>query len=126
MPLHIIVGAGPVGSAAAQLLIERGERVRMVSRRGTGPDHPSIERVAADAANGDRLSELAAGAVALYNCANPLYHRWLVDWPPLAQALLTAAERSGAVLAVAGNLYGYGPIGGPITDATPLAATHRN
>jgi nucleoside-diphosphate-sugar epimerase len=122
--LHVIVGAGPVGSGAAKLLVERGERVRMISRRGTGPDHPSIERVAADAANGDRLSELAAGAAALYNCANPLYHRWLVDWPPLAQALLTAAERSGAVLAVAGNLYGYGPVDGPITDGTPLAATH--
>ena len=124
MSLHVIVGAGPVGSGAARLLVERGERVRMVSRRGTGPDHPSIERVAADATNGDRLSELASGAAALYNCANPLYHRWLVDWPPLAQALLTAAERSGAVLAVAGNLYGYGPVGGPITDGTPLAATH--
>jgi hypothetical protein len=28
------------------------------------------------------------------------------------------------VLAVASNLYGYGPVAGPITDATPLAATH--
>ena len=28
------------------------------------------------------------------------------------------------MLAVASNLYGYGPIGGPITDTTPLAATH--
>jgi nucleoside-diphosphate-sugar epimerase len=124
LALHVIVGAGPVGSGAAKLLVDRGERVRLISRRGTGPDHPSIERVAADANNADRLSELAAGAAALYNCANPLYHRWLVDWPPLAQALLTAAERSGAVLAVASNLYGYGPVSGPITDATPLSATH--
>jgi hypothetical protein len=28
------------------------------------------------------------------------------------------------VLAVTSNLYGYGPVRGPITDATPLAATH--
>ena len=70
------------------------------------------------------LTELTKGAAALYNCANPLYHRWLTDWPPLAASLLTAAERSGAVLAVASNLYGYGPVAGPITDATPLAATH--
>jgi nucleoside-diphosphate-sugar epimerase len=124
MSLHVIVGAGPVGTAVARLLASRGERVRVVSRRGSGPDHPSIERVAADATQADRLSELAAGAVALYNCANPLYHRWLTDWPPLAAALLTAAERSGAVLAVTSNLYGYGPVDGPITDETPLAATH--
>jgi nucleoside-diphosphate-sugar epimerase len=124
MPLHVIVGAGPVGRAAALLLAERGERVRMVSRRGAGPDHRAIERVTADAADARHLSELAAGAFALYNCANPLYHRWLTDWPPLARSLLTAAERSGAVLAVTSNLYGYGPVEGPITDATPLAATH--
>lgn len=124
MALHVIVGAGPVGTGVARLLAARGDRVRLVSRRGTGPEDPAIERVAADANDADRLSDLAAGAAALYNCANPLYHRWLTDWPPLAAALLTAAERSGAVLATASNLYGYGPVDGPITDATPLAATH--
>jgi nucleoside-diphosphate-sugar epimerase len=35
-----------------------------------------------------------------------------------------AAENSGAVLATASNLYGYGPVDGPITPETPLAATH--
>jgi nucleoside-diphosphate-sugar epimerase len=124
MSLHVIVGAGPVGTSVARLLVERGEQVRLVSRRGAGPEHPAIELVAADATRADRLAELTRGASALYNCANPLYHRWLTDWPPLADALLTAAERSGAVLAVASNLYGYGPVDGPITDTTPLAATH--
>jgi nucleoside-diphosphate-sugar epimerase len=124
MSLHVIVGAGPVGSAIALQLAARGEQVRLVSRRGSGPEHAAIERARADTTDAERLTALAAGAVALYNCANPQYHRWLVDWPPLAAALLTAAERSGAVLAVASNLYGYGPVDGPITDATPLAATH--
>jgi nucleoside-diphosphate-sugar epimerase len=124
MALHLIVGAGPVGTGTARLLAERGERVRLVSRRGSGPDHPAIERVRADATDAGRLSELAAGAAALYNCANPAYHRWLTDWPPLAAALLAAAERSGAVLATASNLYPYGPVDGPITEATPLGATH--
>jgi len=124
MALHVIVGAGQVGTHAAKLLVERGERVRLVSRRGGGPDHPSIERMASDASDADRLSALADGATALYNCANPLYHRWLTDWPPIAEALLVAAERSGAVLATVSNLYGYGPVDGPITDQTPLGATH--
>jgi nucleoside-diphosphate-sugar epimerase len=123
MSLHVIVGAGPVGTATALLLAESGEQVRVVTRRGTGAQHPGIERVAADATNADRLSELAEGAAALYNCASPLYHQWLTDWPPLAAALLAAAERSGAVLA-ASNLYGYGPVTGTITPDTPLAATH--
>ncbi|MEW2594395.1 NAD-dependent epimerase/dehydratase family protein [Micromonospora aurantiaca] len=123
MALHVIVGAGPVGTATARLLAERGERVRVVTRRGTGPEHQAIERVAADAADADRLAALTEGADALYNCANPEYHRWRTDWPPLAAALLTAAERSGAVLTTVGNLYGYGPVDAPMTEATPLAAT---
>lgn len=122
MNLHVIVGAGPVGSAVATLLAERGERVRVVTRRGTGP--ATVERVAADATDATRLCELTRGSVALYNCASPQYHRWLTDWPPLANALLTTAERSGAVLASVSNLYGYGEVTGPITAETPLGATH--
>lgn len=123
MALHVIVGAGPVGTATARLLAERGDRVRVVTRRGSGPAHPAIERIAADAADADRLTALTEGAVALHNCANPAYHRWPLDWPPLAAALLTAAERTGAVLATVGNLYGYGPVDAPMTEATPLAST---
>src|SRR5690349_19801462 len=104
MALHVIVGAGAVGTATATLLAERGEQVRMVTRRGSGPEHPAIERVAADATDADRLTGLTTGAAALYNCASPQYHRWLTDWPPLATALLTAAERTGAVLTTASNL----------------------
>jgi nucleoside-diphosphate-sugar epimerase len=121
--LHVIVGAGPVGTATASLLADRGERVRVITRRGTGPERPEVERVAADATDSTRLSELTKGAAALYNCASPLYHQWFTDWPPLHQSLLRAAESSGAVLASASNAYGYGPVAGPITDTTPLAAT---
>jgi nucleoside-diphosphate-sugar epimerase len=124
MSQHVIVGAGAVGSATALQLAERGEQVRVISRRGSGPEHAAIERVAADATDAQRLTELATGAAAIYNCANPLYHQWFTDWPPLASALLTAAERTGAVLASMSNLYGYGPVNGPITQKTPLAATH--
>ncbi|MEU1751353.1 NAD-dependent epimerase/dehydratase family protein [Micromonospora matsumotoense] len=123
MSLHVIVGAGPVGTATARHLAEQGEQVRLVTRRGGGPVDPAIERVAADAADADRLTALTKGAVALYNCANPAYHRWATDWPPLAAALLTTAGRTGAVLATVGCLYGYGPVDAPMTEDTPLAAT---
>lgn len=121
MGLHVIVGAGPVGSALARELLGRGQQVRVVTRSGSGVD--GVERVAADAADAERLVELTAGAAAIYNCVNPPYHRWAHDWPPVANALLAAAERSGAVLAITGNLYGYGPVDTPMTERTPLAAT---
>jgi nucleoside-diphosphate-sugar epimerase len=122
MAQHVIVGAGTIGSALALHLAADGHAVRLVTRSGSGPRHESVERVAADAADGDRLAGLSRGAVALYNCANPPYHRWSLDWPPLSAALLTAAERSGAVLVATANLYGYGPVDGPMTEDTPLAA----
>ena len=119
MALHVIVGAGAVGVATARLLAERGDQVRLVSRRGTGPEHPSVERVAADATDTAALSRLARGATALFNCAAPPYHRWPLDWPPLAAALLDAAEATGAVLVSAGNLYLYGPVDGQFTEELP-------
>jgi nucleoside-diphosphate-sugar epimerase len=123
MALHVVVGAGPIGTGIASLLAEDGERVRLVTRSGSGPSHPAIERIAADAGDAARLRDLTAGAVALYNCANPPYHRWPTDWPPLASAMLSAAEATGAVLAITDNLYGYGPVRGPMTEGLPLAAT---
>lgn len=123
MALHVVVGAGPVGSATARELLARGHRVRTVTRSGSGVE--GTERVAADASDAARLSEVTAGAAAIYNCVNPPYHRWATDWPPVADALLRAAESSGAVLATTGNLYVYGEVDAPMTESTPMAATGR-
>jgi nucleoside-diphosphate-sugar epimerase len=121
--LHLVVGAGPIGSAVARRLAAADHRVRVVTRSGSGPDLPQVERVAADASDAARMSELAAGAAVVYNCVNPPYHRWSTDWPPIAASLLSAAERSGAVLATCANLYVYGPVDRPMTEDMPLAAT---
>jgi nucleoside-diphosphate-sugar epimerase len=120
MALHVIVGAGPVGSAVARELLQHGEQVRVVTRSGSGIE--GTEKVAADAGDAARLSELSSGAAAIYNCVNPPYHRWAQEWPPVATALLAAAESSGAVLATTGNLYVYGPVDRPMTEDMPMAA----
>ncbi|PRY22410.1 FAD-dependent monooxygenase [Pseudosporangium ferrugineum] len=126
MSTSVVVGAGPVGAAVARLLAEAGESVRVVTRSGSGPEHPRIERVAADAADADRLSELTRGAAVLYNCANMAYTRWPELWPPVSAAMIRAARENDAVLAITGNLYGYGPRpGGRMSELTPLAATGR-
>jgi nucleoside-diphosphate-sugar epimerase len=121
MNMHVVVGAGPIGSTTATKLVERGEQVRVVTRSGSGPDQ--TERVRLDASDAAALAETTRGATAIYNCVNPPYTRWDEDWPPVAAALLHAAETSGAVLATVANLYGYGPVSAPMTEQTPLAAT---
>jgi nucleoside-diphosphate-sugar epimerase len=120
---HVIIGAGPVGRAVATVLAERGADVVLASRSGQGPELAGARRVAVDAADAEALSRLAEGAEVLYNCVNPpRYDAWPELWPPVAAALLAAAERSGAVLAVTGNLYPYGPVDGPMVEGMPDAA----
>ncbi|MFI7692084.1 NAD-dependent epimerase/dehydratase family protein [Nonomuraea sp. NPDC049655] len=121
MGKHVVVGSGQVGTHLAAKLAAQGHEVVVVTRSGRGPE--GTVRVAADVADQARLSELAKGADVLYNCVNPAYHRWLTDWPPMAASFLAAAESSGAVLAILGNLYPYGPVSGPMTEDLPLAST---
>src|SRR5215472_130710 len=132
---HVVVGAGPIGSGVARVLAEQGHQVVVVTRSGSGP-RERAECVAADAADAATMTGLADGAAAIYNCANPPYHKWPAMWPPIASSLLGAAERSGAVLVSVSNLYGYGPareslgVDGydkahPMTEQTPLAATGK-
>ena len=128
--LHVIVGAGPAGTALTTELLGCGHRVRVLSRSGGRPGvlpHPSLEVAAVDASAADELTAAARGAHVLYNAANPRdYHRWAQIWPPLAARLLAAAESTGAVLATVGNLYPYGPVDQPMHEGLPDAATYTN
>ncbi len=123
---QVIVGAGPVGRELAAVLAARGDEVTVVTRSGRqlSGDNAGIVAVAADASDPDRLSELAQGATAVFNCANPVdYTRWTEVWPPLSESLLVAAERSGATLVTASSLYGYGPVSAPMVEGQPDLAT---
>lgn len=121
---HLIVGAGPVGRHTAQLLAARGSEVVVATRSGTDTGVAGVTHVALDASDAEALTDAAQGASVIYNCANPGdYTSWQVVWPPLAAALLVAAERTGAVYAITGNLYPYGPVDGPMHEGLPDAAT---
>ncbi|MFF3672593.1 NAD-dependent epimerase/dehydratase family protein [Streptomyces sp. NPDC002120] len=122
MSSHVVIGFGPAGAATARLLAEQGHSVRVVTKSGRQPE-PGIQHFAFDATDSARLTETARGAAAIHNCAAPPYHHWARAWPPLAASVLTAAEETGAVLVMLGNLYGYGPVDGPLTEELPLAAT---
>ncbi|MDO8391371.1 MAG: NAD-dependent epimerase/dehydratase family protein [Actinomycetota bacterium] len=109
MNRHLVIGAGPVGSGVASALAAQGTPVTVVTRSGSGPAHPLVTLVKADATDASALTAAATGAAAIYNCVNPPYHRWPTDWPPVHRALMIAAERSGAVLVMMDNLYAFGP-----------------
>ncbi|MGP4099169.1 NAD-dependent epimerase/dehydratase family protein [Nonomuraea sp. KM90] len=121
MGKHVVVGSGQVGTHLAAKLMAQGHEVVVVTRSGSGP--AGAVKVAADVADRARLTEVTKGADVLYNCVNPKYHRWLTDWPPMAASFLGAAEATGAVYVMLGNLYPYGPVSVPMTEDLPLAST---
>lgn len=125
MPRHLVIGAGPVGTSVAEHLVASGESVRVVTRSGRA-SAAGVEGLAVDATDPEALARAADSVDVIYDCANPgPYPKWETGWPPLAASALSAAERTGAVLVTMGNLYGYGPVDGPIAAGHPLAATSR-
>ncbi len=109
MAHHLVVGAGPVGTTTARTFVDRGDTVTVLTRRGTGPQHPAVRLERGDASDAARLTELATGATSIINAVNPPYHRWATDWPPMHPAFMSAAARTGAVLVMMDNLYAFGP-----------------
>jgi nucleoside-diphosphate-sugar epimerase len=123
-PHHLIVGAGPVGSTTAILLASRGHAVTLLSRSGTGPRRDGIDLVKGDATDAPTLLRHLDGSGALLNAANPPYHRWPQDWPPLHRATCAAAERSGSLLVLMDNLYAFGAGAAmPMREDTPMRPT---
>lgn len=123
MATHTIFGAGQVGTRLATLLVDHGEEVRLVSRSGNTVE--GARGISADASVRDAVITAAGSSDVLYNCINPPYHRWTTDWPPMADNLIAAAQTSGATLVTLSNVYGYGPVDGPMTEDTPLTEHTR-
>ena len=125
-PVHVVTGAGPVGSTVAQQLAEAGQRVRLLTRSGSGPEHPLVERRRVDVSRPEQLDEALAGAVAVHHCIHGSRYdarTWRAELPVAERHVLAAAGRVGAVVVFPESLYSYGPVDGPITEDTPRTAS---
>jgi nucleoside-diphosphate-sugar epimerase len=117
--LHVVLGAsGGIGGAAVRELASRALEVRAVSRRGEVEALDGVSRRAADVATPAGAAAACEGASVVYHCVQPPYHRWAEELPPLTRVITDAVARAGAKLVVADNVYMYGPITGPISEAS--------
>lgn len=122
MSQFVVLGAGAIGRGTAAELAGAGHTVALVSRSGAASRIPGVRAVSADVRDADRITELCTGAQAVVNALNPpRYDQWPELWPPMANAVLEAARRSGAGLVTVNNLYLYGAVDGPIREDTPIA-----
>lgn len=114
---HIVLGTGPLARATAEALVAKGQRVTLISRSGRmAQPIAGTEVLKADIKDRAAMKVGLAGAQTIYFCAQPPYHRWAAEFPSLQAAAIDAAEEAGARIVVAENLYGYGPVDGPMRE----------
>lgn len=124
--IHVVIGSGTIGAKLADRLGSAGKNVQLISRAAHGPELENVERIAGDASSSANLISVAPKADVVYNCVNPPYNKWDVQWPPINKSVNEYVMRTGAVLITSSNLYGYGPHKGVMTEDLPLRATWKN
>lgn len=123
MTRHVILGAGPVGRAIGEALAMRGIDALMVTRSGT--EVAGTTAVKADVRDSEVLARIIEGSSAVYQASQPEYHRWPQEFPSLQAGIVDAVRGTEAVLVAVENLYGYGPVSGPLREDLPLVATTK-
>ncbi len=125
--VHVVFGAGQIGTPLAKRLRGLGHEVRL-ARRSSAPAPEGVTPLVGDAGDPSFVADAARGARALYHCMNPAYDRrvWARELPRLMSSLIAAAGRAGARLVVLDNLYMLGDGGGrPLNEDTPVAPRSR-
>lgn len=108
--LQIVTGAGPVGWTIAERLAAQGHPVRVLTRSGSGPDHPLVERRAVDVSRAELLEAEFEGAAAVFHCIHGSAYSaraWTEELPVAEHAVLGAAGAAGAVVVFPESLYSY-------------------
>lgn len=123
--LHVVIGAGPIGSGIARTLAASERSVRVVTRSGEVSGlPPTVDTARADACDESALAKACQGASVIYFSAAPPYHQWAETLPAMQESAIHAAAQTGAVLVATENLYGYGSAG-TLTETQPLQANSR-
>ncbi len=119
--IHVVLGAGQIGSSLAALLRAQGHRVRVVRRSGASSEHV----LTGDLAD-LRFAEAAMqGAEVVYQCVNVSYDQWASVLPRITAGVLHGAARAGAKLVVLDNLYMLDPTDGPLRPDSAIKPRSR-
>jgi len=119
---RVVTGAGPVGRTIAEQLAAAGHEVRVLTRSGSGPEHPLVERVAVDVRDEAALRPLLDGAPAVFHCVHAAYtaKAWRLELAANEQSVLRAA--AGSVVVFPESLYSYTATDRPMTEDAPRDA----
>jgi nucleoside-diphosphate-sugar epimerase len=120
--MHTILGAGgAIGSLLLSELSKRGGPVRVVARNAK-PGGGATEAVTADLSDLQQTIRAVAGSRVVYLVAGLAYNLniWRDLWPKIMQNTIEACKKANAKLAFFDNVYMYGKVSRPMTEATPF------
>jgi len=123
--VHVVLGAGQIGTRLANLLADDGHAVRVVARSASKPPRQGVEYLRGDMTQLAFAEEAGRDAVVVYDCMNPPYHEWQRFLLALGRGSLHAATTSSAKLVALDCLYMYGRPSGPIREDSPLEPRSR-
>lgn len=115
-----------MGWTVAEQLAQQGNQVRILTRSGTGPDHPLIERRAVDVSDASLLAESFAGASAVFHCIHGSAYAvktWQAELPRAERAVMDAAADARAVVVFPESLYSYSAPDATMTENSPREAS---
>lgn len=121
----VVTGAGPVGWTVAEQLAGNGHRVRVLTRSGSGQEHPLIERIAVDVSDAGSVRGQFDGAEAVFHCIHGSKYSaavWERELPGAERSVLAAAGGAGAVVVFPESLYSYSEPGRPMREDGPREA----
>jgi nucleoside-diphosphate-sugar epimerase len=124
--IKIVTGAGPVGWNVASQLANEGHQVRLLTRSGSGPAHPLIERLRADAGDPAQLHAAMKGADAVFHCIHGSKYTeeaWQRELPRAETTVMSAAGEAGAIVIFPESLYAYSAPENVMTERSPRLAS---
>lgn len=119
----VITGAGPIGSTVARQYADAGMAVRMLTRSGSGPDSPLIDRQRVDVTDRAALEKAVQGANVIHHCIHASAYTvktWERELPAAEQIVLEVAAAAGATVVFPESLYSFD------TDSTITETTRRS
>ena len=125
-PAHVVLGGnGTIGRETVRALLAHGHTPASVGRRPSTAD--GALSITADLLDRADVGRALRGAEVAYLVAGLPYSSrvWAEQWPVIVRNTVDAALEHGTHLVHLDNVYAYGRVDGPMTEATPIAPCSR-
>jgi nucleoside-diphosphate-sugar epimerase len=121
MKTAILGAGGPIANELAKILAANQQPFRLVSRKPA--PFSGAELLSADLADREQCIRAVAGVDVVHLLVGLKYDIavWRELWPRIMANTIEACKRAQARLVFFDNVYMYGKVDGPMTEATPYA-----